>query len=128
MKLSQAKMYLPIIQAAAEGKMIQVNVGGIWCDCDETVFDWDAELYRIKPAKTVRAWTPLEGVGKVCRSNITGNVGLIIGFNFSIGVFVVPGDFGGLGFSRTPQYMLENCTHTTNGGATWLPCGVETEE
>lgn len=50
MNRNNAKQLLPIIQAYAEGKVIQINkplVG--WEDSDEPLFNGDSSSYRIKP-------------------------------------------------------------------------------
>lgn len=50
MNRQQAKELLPVIQAFADGKTIQVKGGnGIWCDdVNELSFDLDPQYYRIK--------------------------------------------------------------------------------
>ena len=60
MKLSQAKEYLPFVQAAAEGKTIQwADDFGYWCDYSLGDNCWFADgpsKYRIKPEPKLRAW------------------------------------------------------------------------
>lgn len=43
-----AKEYLPLVQALAEGKTIQLNVGG-WQDTVDVDFSHPVRYYRIKP-------------------------------------------------------------------------------
>lgn len=57
MKLSNASAFLPLIEAAAKGKAIQIMTGGKWLDAEpdaNTYFNLAPEKYRIKPEpKTV---------------------------------------------------------------------------
>lgn len=54
MNKSNAKDYLPIVQALADGKVIQRRAGNLngeweWVDWDEPDFSLPARDYRIKP-------------------------------------------------------------------------------
>lgn len=54
MNASNAKDYLPLVQALADGKVLQVrrdpgNGHRQWFDLDGTCFDRTADQYRIKP-------------------------------------------------------------------------------
>lgn len=50
MNKSNARDYLPLVQALAEGKVIQMLEGhGYWVDMVEISSDIPASLYRIKP-------------------------------------------------------------------------------
>lgn len=50
MNASNAKLFLPLVQALAEGKTIQqINDHGKWIDIKEPVFSHDISTYRIKP-------------------------------------------------------------------------------
>lgn len=52
MNASNAKDYLPLVKALAEGRAIQVNngpLGSIWEELNEVAFDFPADQYRIKP-------------------------------------------------------------------------------
>ena len=53
MTAQNAKDYLPLIQALAEGKTVQVRLGEEWTDC--LVFGWNnpPDHYRIKPEPRV---------------------------------------------------------------------------
>ena len=48
MNRERAKELLPVIQAFAEGKTVQIKYGDGWEDLGEPVFDFSGE-YRIKP-------------------------------------------------------------------------------
>ena len=55
MDRNQAKELLPIIQAYAEGKVIQINQPIIgWKDNNEPLFNCDTSSYRIKPEQKYR--------------------------------------------------------------------------
>lgn len=50
MNASNAKDYLPLVQALAEGRAIQhQKTDGTWIDDVEFSFDWPAHRYRVKP-------------------------------------------------------------------------------
>ena len=49
MNRDEAITILPIIQAFAEGKTVQINEDGKWKTYDTYSFTFPAELYRIKP-------------------------------------------------------------------------------
>ena len=59
MNQSQAKEWLPLIQAVAEGKTLQGNYGTDdkpnWKDVARLNFDCEVEAYRIKP-EPKKAW------------------------------------------------------------------------
>lgn len=49
MNKDNAKDYLPLVQALAEGRVIQGNCGGEWKDDDYPSFSSPPNYYRIKP-------------------------------------------------------------------------------
>lgn len=50
MDRNNAKDYLPLVQALAEGKMIQISAGeGFWTDIHNPNFGGNPDDYRIKP-------------------------------------------------------------------------------
>ena len=57
MTRDEAKKLLPIIQAYAEGKVIQLKIGGQWVNGEDATLDFDSppELYRIKP-EPIECW------------------------------------------------------------------------
>ena len=62
MTREEAKELLPIIQAYAEGKVIQYKHRGmtIWNDLDIAQFNCDINLYRIKPESEYRPFKTQE--------------------------------------------------------------------
>ena len=49
MNRDNAHLYLPLVQALAEGKTIQLVDDGRWSDCGNLEFIYPADQYRIKP-------------------------------------------------------------------------------
>jgi hypothetical protein len=49
MNRENAKDYLPLVQALAEGKVIQFKFAGGWADDPHPVFSGNPSGYRIKP-------------------------------------------------------------------------------
>ena len=60
MTREEAKQLLPIIQAFAEGKNIQLLDGGKWLDVYETDFHESTYKYRIKPEPKCRPFKSQE--------------------------------------------------------------------
>lgn len=61
MNKENAKEYLPLVQALAEGKTIQYKQDGIWKDPLDLSFSLEAHKYRIKPEpRTFEVWRNLE--------------------------------------------------------------------
>ena len=58
MNIKQCKEYLPYVQAAAEGKTIQVNTSAFgWIDFTGDIELFPVDKLRIKPVTTFRPWT-----------------------------------------------------------------------
>ena len=55
MNKDNAKDYLPLVQALADGKTIQLKKLDGWSDCERTGFSFPPDQYRIKPEP--REWT-----------------------------------------------------------------------
>jgi hypothetical protein len=57
MNKENAHLYLPLVQALADGKTIQVKHNGIWNDCVRVDFNAEPKYYRIKPEpRTWKVW------------------------------------------------------------------------
>jgi len=70
MNKENAHLYLPLVQALADGKTIQIKQNGIWKDSSDLnlVFGFEPHEYRIKPEpRTWDVW--LHMAGKVLNSN-----------------------------------------------------------
>jgi hypothetical protein len=57
MNAQNAHEYLPLVQALADGKIIQENYFEQWCDTRNPSFNMDVSFYRIKPEpRTFDVW------------------------------------------------------------------------
>ena len=82
-----------------------------WCDTDAPWWDFDSYEYRIKPAATLRPWTSDEvPLGAWMRTQIDREYRWLIVNS---------------GHRPHRASWLKSCEHSTDGGKTWLPCGVE---
>ena len=113
MNIEQTKESIRVMQAFVDGKEVESLYGGKWALACIPRWDWDDTDYRIKPTAKLRPWTADE---------------------------VPLGAWG-----RNPQYpktrwlidrtsseenrmdWCKNYEHSTDGGKTWLPCGVVEE-
>lgn len=120
MNKEQAREAAAIMLAWADRKEVQHRIkkcdsrSGLkpdWCDTDAPWWDFDSYEYRIKPTAKLRPWTADE---------------------VPLGAW--------LRFKRNPQdralllwvsvksdrdSWFDEREHSTDGGKTWLPCGVE---
>jgi hypothetical protein len=123
--------------AWANGKMVEATKGygfkpissigainGYW---NSSVFsdvgpEWAFRVAPEPPAKRYRPWTPEEvPVGALTQSLVPHEVLMIIGRN-ETGVRLADDD----GWYSYSALVLAR-TYSTDGGKTWLPCGVEVE-
>ena len=57
MTKKDAHLFLPLVQALADGKTLQIEVGNAWNDLDEPSFTRPPQDYRIKPEPRVwKVW------------------------------------------------------------------------
>ena len=107
-----------VMQAFVDKNEIQFKVqskwGSMeWNNTDEPDWNWDAYHYRIKPTATLRPWTADEvPVGGQIRSKHSRDYRFLIDRTANADV---------------RKDWLNGYEHSTDGGKTWLPCGV-TEE
>jgi hypothetical protein len=131
MNLSQAKDYLPFIQAAAEGKTIQRWDGSTWADWlpDENIeFSDPPEKYRIKPSPKLRPWKPEEvPVGCLLKDkSLDFSLESISVLLCRRGAWCHYMDHMSAKMTAdTTEALLKKFTHSIDGGKTWKPCGVE---
>jgi|ERR1017187_6250003 hypothetical protein len=140
MKLSQAKGYLPFIQAAAEGKTIQHRSqrSDGWKDINPERHYFDAEdvpdiEFRIKPTPTLRAWRPEEvPVGALIRRNdidfCSNPVALILARRGAWIHFMCPETAKLIEVTVNNIVDNNNYSHSLDQGLTWFPCGVLVNE
>jgi hypothetical protein len=74
MTKENAHLYLPLVQALAEGKTVQLSIAGRWTDKYEYSFGNDPESYRIKPEEQPRPLGP-EDVPPGSVFNLAGDTG-----------------------------------------------------
>ncbi len=122
MNIEQTKEAIRVMQAFVDGYEIQQRIKKCdsrsvlkpdWCDTDEPCWDFDSYDYRIKPTATLRPWTADEVP-----------LGAWIRFKKA------PYDRHLLGWvsgQADRELWLEEREHSTDGGKTWLPCGVVEE-
>ena len=102
-----------IMQAYVDGKEVEHRYNGKWVKIYVPRWDWDDTEYRIKPAATLRPWTADEVP-----------LGAWIRFKKA------PYDRHLLGWvsgQADRELWLDEREYSTDGGKTWLPCGVMEE-
>jgi hypothetical protein len=122
MNIEQTKEAIRIMQAYVDGKEVQYlgkkrNPMGLllsdWCDTHEPFWNFEHYDYRIKPTAKLRPWTADEvPLGAQMRTGANGEYRWLI-------------DCSGHNIKR--KEWLEEREHSTDGGKTWLPCGVVEE-
>ena len=130
MRLADIEQYWPMLEAARQGKTIQRFSNDKWWDCDphnsSVRFGDDWSKYRIKPEPRLRPWTPQEvPVGAIVHDNAIGDwiACELITHKDSTGQVELGDGCGGKRWF-SPQDLFNLYTHSTDGGKTWLPCGV----
>ena len=103
-----------IMQAYVDGKEVEAQrpiAGSCWIPASEPRWDWFNCTYRIKPTETLRPWTADEvPLGAQVRSKSYH-----------------PDHRSLITTSGNPIHRegwLSGYEHSTDGGKTWLPCGV----
>lgn len=126
MKIKDSAKYLPLVQAAEEGKTIQyyaITTG--WIDCLPSYEGWmeNPEFYRIKPEPKLRPWKESEvPVGVVIRGLGHSYRSMILGVNKSLGSVWFCSDSKIVEYSLSE--MLECYEYSTDGMGDFYPCGV----
>lgn len=128
MTQSEAKDFWPLIKAWAEGATLQTMSDGVWEDTHGGVaFTWHVENYRIKPEPKLRPWKPSEvPCGFIAREKDVSKRDAEWAAPISVtgrGVLFA-GDITGLSQFSFDE-MLDHLEHSTDGGKTWKPCGIE---
>jgi hypothetical protein len=85
-------------------------------------WNWEQKEYCVIPDPTYRPWTADEvPLGCILKTKSTNSVWLLIGRN-NAGEILIAGDE-----YRSPEWLLAEYEHSTDGGVTWKPCGVVEE-
>lgn len=122
MTREQTRNAIMVMEAYLDGYEIQHRIkkcdsrSGLkpdWCDTDAPWWDFDSYEYRIKPTAKLRPWTADEvPVGGQIRSKANTDYRMLIDRTANHGV---------------REDWLKSYEHSTDGGKTWLPCGVVEE-
>jgi len=103
-----------------------IKVGGGNGEWFPGVFTASYGRYRFRlapepPAKKWRPWTAEEvPFGALLRTKGGHSIHMIVAFNTEPKLV-----FAGQSWSADVKHCLDNAEHSTDGGKTWLPCGVE---
>ena len=103
-----------VMQAYVDGKEVEVLFPFSQSEIATTpVWDWDTNNYRIKPTATLRPWTPDEvPLGAWMREKRRLDDRSILAWTSN---------------QADRDMWLDEREHSTDNGATWLPCGVVEE-
>jgi hypothetical protein len=114
MNIEQTKEAIRIMQAFVDGKeVISMTTPAVTTDSPSWNWANDISAYRIKPTPTFRPWTADEvPLGAWMRMKSDREYRFLISNTES---------FSGR------EHWLEDFEHSTDGGKTWLPCGVMEE-
>ena len=114
MNIEETKEAIRVMQAYVDGKEVEVLYPFLESQIATTlVWNWDANKYRIKPTATLRSWTADEvPLGAWMRSKRNPHDRVLIGW---------------VSVQADRDSWLEEREHSTDGGKTWLPCGVVEE-
>ncbi len=88
----------------------QGNRSGVWTSTDNPLWNWEHYDYRIKPTATLRPWTADEvPLGAWIRYKRALHDRSILAWTSN---------------QADRDMWLDEREHSTDGGKTWLPCGV----
>ena len=111
MNIEETIEAIRIMQAFVDGKELQVlGPVGKWEPVHFPRWGWDDTKYRIKPTATLRPWTSDEvPLGAWMRFKRNPQDRVLLGW---------------VSVQSDRDLWLEEREHSTDGGKTWLPCGV----
>ena len=122
MNIEQTKEAIRVMQAFVDGYEIQQRIKKCdsrsvlkpdWCDTDEPCWDFDSYDYRIKPTAKLRPWTADEvPLGAWMRFKRNPQDRVLLGW---------------VSVQADRDLWLDEREYSTDGGKTWLPCGVVEE-
>ena len=113
MTKEQAREAAAVMLAWADGKEVEVcrKRTGKWGFTYNPIFDWESYDYRIKPTPVLRPWTADEvPLGAWIRYKRVLHDRSILAWTSN---------------QADRDMWLEEREHSTDGGVTWKPCGVE---
>ena len=114
MNIEQTIEAIRIMQAFVDGKEVEFKwMSKDWNSTDKPEWNWSAYDYRIKPTATLRPWTADEvPLGAWMRFKLIPSERYLITQST---------------LSLPLQQWFQDREHSTDGGKTWLPCGVVEE-
>jgi hypothetical protein len=102
-----------IMQAYVDGKEVEVRYAGKWQTTNIPSWAWTDTFYRIKPAAKLRPWTVDEvPLGAWMRFKRNPQDRVLLGW---------------VSVQSDRDLWLDEREYSTDGGKTWLPCGVVEE-
>jgi len=109
--IEQTKEAIRIMQAYVDGKEVQYEVPNKeWITTDQPAWNFISYNYRIKPTATLRPWTADEvPLGAWIRYKRALHDRSILAWTSN---------------QADRDMWLDEREHSTDGGKTWLPCGV----
>ena len=116
MNIEQTKEAIRVMQAYVDGKEVEVEsriTNGCFVKAMTPSWDWFNSNYRIKPTTVLRPWTADEvPLGAQARNREHPKTRWLIDRTSS---------------EENRIDWCKNYEHSTDGGKTWLPCGVVEE-
>ena len=114
MNIEQTKEAIRIMQAYVDGKEVQYEVPNKeWITTDQPAWNFISYNYRIKPTATLRPWTADEvPLGAWIRFKKVIDDRSILAWTSN---------------QADRDMWLDEREYSTDGGKTWLPCGVVEE-
>ena len=102
-----------VMQAYVDGKTLEYKRhDGVWMLTTLPCWNWNSIEYRIKPTATLRPWTadevPLGAWIRLKNTNVTRSMIVSVA-------------------ALNLRLAFKEHEHSTDGGKTWLPCGVVEE-
>lgn len=115
MNIEETKEAIRVMQAFVDGKEVECWHHGLegWDTTKNPSWDWLNSTFRIKPTATLRPWTSDEVPLGAWMRNMTNSE-----YRWLINTSSL---------DHTRKAWLQQGEHSTDGGKTWLPCGVVEE-
>jgi hypothetical protein len=115
MNIEETKECIRVMQAFVDGKEVEHWYYEMWVKIHVPRWDWGNTEYRIKPTPVLRPWTADEvplGAWIRAKDPSYGNRRSLMCGTYD---------------ESTRSTWLSTSEHSTDGGKTWLPCGVMEE-
>lgn len=117
------KSMLPIVTAFADGKKVEVKLGSSWGEFNSANFCGSPKDYKIAPEPKLRPWKSEEvPLGAHVRYN--NKTRETAPYHRAIISMVTEWDVKTPYGQSSLGDLLLSFEHSTDGGKTWLPCGV----